>query len=197
MPPPNLRALLAADPDAGAGTILSTRIRLGIGLDEPRSTFDTAVDDRPAWAPFTVRELDRVVRSRAAALHELGVRPRDPVAVFVTSAADNVLAFLALSRLGAIAAPVNPNLDGEKAALYISRLHATAVLTDAAHRADDARVMGGKDRQEPAQATLDREHVHDVRAGQPGLRPGVHDVVDLHGEHLVQRVHRLAGERRP
>jgi acyl-coenzyme A synthetase/AMP-(fatty) acid ligase len=131
---PNIRALLAADPDVGAGNVLSTRIRLGIGLDVPRVTFDTEVDGRAAWEPFTVAELDRAVRARAAHLHALGVRPRDPVAVYVASAADNVLAFLAVSRLGAIPALVNPNLDGEKAAAYISGLRASGVLLDAVHR---------------------------------------------------------------
>ena len=69
------------------------------------------------------------------------------------------------------------------------------VLPRAAHRADDARVVGREDRQEPAQPAFDREHIDDVRAGEPGLRPGVHDVVDLHREHPVQRGHRFAGER--
>jgi len=135
MSPTNIRALLAADPDVGAGNVLATRMRLGAGLDEPKVTFDTQVDGRPAWQPWTVRELDRAVRARAAALHALGVRPRDPVAVYVSAAADNILSFLALSRLGAIPALVNPNLDGERAALYISRLKAVGLIADAPHRA--------------------------------------------------------------
>ena len=135
MSQPNIRALLAADPEVGAGNVLTTRIRLGIGLDDPKVAFDTEVDGRAAWEPFTVRELDRAVRARAAALHGLGVGPRDPVAVYASAAADNILSFLALSRLGAIPALVNPNLDAEKAAVYISRLKAIAVLTDQTHRA--------------------------------------------------------------
>lgn len=133
MSPTNIRALLAADPDVGAGNVLAKRVQLGLGLDDPKVTFDTAVDGRPAWEPFTVRELDRAVRARSAALHALGVRPRDPVGVYVTAAADNILSFLALSRLGAIPALVNPNLDGEKAAIYLSRLKATGLIADAAH----------------------------------------------------------------
>ena len=42
---------------------------------------------------------------------------------------------------------------------------------------------------------FDREHIDDVRVGEPGLRPGVHDVVDLHREHPVQRGHRFASKR--
>jgi acyl-CoA synthetase (AMP-forming)/AMP-acid ligase II len=131
----NIRALLAADPDVGAGNVLTTRISLGLGLDTPRIGFDTEVDGRAAQELFTVRELDRAVRARAAALSALGVKPRDPVAVYPASAADHVLCFLALSRLGAIPALLNPNLDAEKAARYISGLKAVGILADAAHLA--------------------------------------------------------------
>ena len=131
----SIRALLADDPRVGAGNVLTSRIALGLGLDDPLLTFDTPVDGRTAWQPFTLRDLDRAVRARAAALHALGVSRRDPVAVYTSDASDTVLAFLALARLGAIPALVNPNLEGERAARYIHRLNATGVLADAAHQA--------------------------------------------------------------
>lgn len=130
----NIRALLAGDPEVGAGNVLTTRIALGLGIDEPLLSFDTPVDDHAAWQPFSVRELDRAVRARAAALHELGVRRRDPVVVYASAAAEHVLSFLALARLGAIPALLNPNLDGERAARYIARLGAVGILVDPAHR---------------------------------------------------------------
>ncbi|MFC9330453.1 class I adenylate-forming enzyme family protein [Kitasatospora sp. NPDC057015] len=142
----SIRTLLADDPQVGAGNVLTKRIALGLGLDEPLLTFDTPVDDHAAWQPFTLRELDRAVRARAAALHALGVLPRDPVVVYATDAADHVLAFLALARLGAIPALLNPNLDGERAARYISRLGAVGVLADAAHLA----ALAGHDTATPA-----------------------------------------------
>ncbi|KJS52332.1 AMP-dependent synthetase, partial [Streptomyces rubellomurinus subsp. indigoferus] len=129
----SLRTRLADDPDVGAGNVLTARLALGLGLDEPLLTFDTPVDDHPAWQPFTPRELDRAVRARAAALHALGIGRRDPVVVQASDAADHVLAFLALARLGAIPALLNPNLDGERAARYIARLGAAGVLADEAH----------------------------------------------------------------
>ncbi|MCG6497876.1 class I adenylate-forming enzyme family protein [Kitasatospora sp. A2-31] len=131
----SIRTLLADDPDVGAGNVLTARLALGLGLDEPLLTFDTPVDDHPAWQPFTLRELDRAVRARAAALHALGITRRDPVAVHATDAADHVLAFLALARLGAIPALLNPNVDGERAARYIAGLRPVGVLADAEHLA--------------------------------------------------------------
>jgi acyl-CoA synthetase (AMP-forming)/AMP-acid ligase II len=130
-----IRAQLAADPQVGAGNALPTLMRMGMGLDEPLLTFDTELDGRPAWEPLTLRELDAVVRGRAAALSALGVRPRDPVVIYAGSVADHVAGYLALTRLGAIPALLNPNLDGEKAALYIKKLTATGILTDPERRA--------------------------------------------------------------
>ncbi|MFF8770568.1 class I adenylate-forming enzyme family protein [Kitasatospora sp. NPDC015120] len=131
----SIRTLLADDPAVGAGNVLTSRLALGLGLDEPLLTFDTPVDDHAAWQPFTLAELDRAVRARAAALHALGIGRRDPVVVYASDAADHVLAFLALARLGAVPALLNPNLDGERAARYIAKLGPVGVLADAPHLA--------------------------------------------------------------
>jgi len=130
---PSIRATLARDTDIGAGNAVGIRMALGAGVDEPVITFDTAVDGHPAWQPLTVRQLDRLVAARAAALHGLGIGMRDPVAVIAPTAADTALTFLALARLGAIAALINPYLNIELAAEYVSRLGAVGLTTDAAH----------------------------------------------------------------
>ncbi|PYC78846.1 AMP-dependent synthetase [Streptomyces tateyamensis] len=140
----SLRAVLAADEQLGAGNVLTTRMRLDLDVDAPALAFDTPVDQYPARLSLTVRQLDELVRGRAAALAELGIRPRDPVVVFATAAADQVLGFLALARLGAIPALLNPLLDAERAARYIARLGAVGVLADAEHRVAlaDAELAG-------------------------------------------------------
>ncbi|SCG35663.1 class I adenylate-forming enzyme family protein [Micromonospora humi] len=130
-----LRGALAADTDLGAGNVLARVLAHGADPDGPGLTFDTAVDGRPAETPLTLGELDRMVSARAAWLHERGVKPRDPVAVWATAAADMVLSFLALTRLGAIPALMNGKLRPEIAAEYIRRLRAAGVLADAAHAA--------------------------------------------------------------
>jgi len=127
----SVRAELAADPDLGAGNVLTTLVARGFGLDCPAFTFDTAIDGLiPAWRSMTVAELDERVRARAARLHALGIGRRDPVAVVSTSAADTILAFYALARLGAIPALVNPRVPAELASLYLSRLQAVALVAD-------------------------------------------------------------------
>jgi acyl-coenzyme A synthetase/AMP-(fatty) acid ligase len=129
----NIRATLAADPDVGAGNVLPSLLAYGVDPDSPGITFDVDVDGHPAWQALTLGELDERVRARAAWLAGRGVGPRDPVAVHVSSSADTFLNFLALSRLGAIPALLNPNVPGDIATAYIRKLNAVGVLTDAGH----------------------------------------------------------------
>lgn len=135
MPAKSIRARLAADPDVGAGNVLTTLAELDLGLDEPSLTFDTGTGDRPAWQPLTLRQVHRLVAARAAVLHELGVARRDPVAVCATAAADTALTFLALARIGAIPVLINPSLATDLAIKYISKLSAVGLITDPAHAA--------------------------------------------------------------
>ena len=129
----NIRAALAADPTVGAGNMLASLARHGADPDGPGLAFDTPVDMFDAWRPMTLGQLTDRVKARAAWLHEHGVRPRDPIAVYVTSAADVILSFLALTWLGAIPALLNGNLTGPIAQEYIRRLRASGVLCDAEH----------------------------------------------------------------
>jgi len=129
----SIRAQLAADPDLGAGNVLTTLVRRGDRLDEPVLTFDTETGGFPAWQPLTIRQLDELTRARAAAMAALGIGMRDPVAVCAPTAADTALTFLAAARLGAIPALINPFLATELMAEYIRRLDAVGVITDAEH----------------------------------------------------------------
>ncbi|MDI1463586.1 class I adenylate-forming enzyme family protein [Catellatospora sp. KI3] len=137
----NIRAALVADPDLGAGNVLAKLIEHGADLDGPGLTFDVDVDGRPAWQDLTLGGLHERVLARAAWLHRRGVRPRDLVAVHVSSSADLFLSFLALSWLGATPAFLNPHVPPDIAAEYLRRLRCTGVLLDAAH----LRALAGHD----------------------------------------------------
>jgi 3-aminoavenalumate diazotase len=129
-----VRAALLADPEVGAGNVLPKLIEHGAGLDGPGITFDVDVDGHPAWQPLTLGALRDRVAARAAWLRDRGVGPRDPVAVYVSSSADCLLNFMALTWLGAIPALMNGSLPGAIAAGYIQRLRGAGVITDSAHR---------------------------------------------------------------
>src|ERR1700733_974502 len=118
----SIRAALAADPDVGAGNVLHKLIEHGAPLSGPGITFDTPVDDFPAWHALTLGELRDRAAARAAWLSAAGIRRRDPVAIYVTSAADCFLNWMGLVWLGAIPALMNPNIPGDIAAEYIRKL---------------------------------------------------------------------------
>jgi acyl-coenzyme A synthetase/AMP-(fatty) acid ligase len=140
----SLRARLAADPAIGAGNVLATVIAHGADLNGPGLTFDTAVDHHPAEYPLTLGELDDRVQARTSWLRDQGIGRRDVVAIWATDAADIVLSFLALTRVGAIPALLNGKMAPAIAEEYIRRLRVTGVLADAAHREllQDAPILG-------------------------------------------------------
>jgi acyl-coenzyme A synthetase/AMP-(fatty) acid ligase len=129
----NLRAVLAADSELGAGNVLLRLAEHAADMDMPRVTFDTSVDGIAAWTPLSLRTLTERVAARAEWFARHGIGRRDPVAVYVTSAADVLLNFFALTWLGAIPALMNGSMPAQVAVEYIRRLRATGVILDAGH----------------------------------------------------------------
>ena len=129
----NIRAVLAADEELGAGNVLLRLAEHGADMDVPRVTFDTDVDGIAAWTPLSLRTLTERVAARAEWFARHGIGRRDPVAVYVTSAADVFLNYLALTWLGAIPALMNGSMPRDIAVEFIRRLRATGVLLDAGH----------------------------------------------------------------
>ncbi|MFD6714607.1 class I adenylate-forming enzyme family protein [Micromonospora chalcea] len=131
----NFRATLAADMELGAGNVLLRLAEHGADMDMPRVTFDVDVDGIPAWTPLSLATLTERVAARAAWFRARGVRRADPIAVYVTSAPDVFLNFLALTWLGAIPALMNGNMPIELAAEFVRRLRGAGVVIDADHAA--------------------------------------------------------------
>jgi 3-aminoavenalumate diazotase len=160
---PNIRAVLAADPELGAGNVLTKLLEHGAAPDGPGITFDVDVDGHPPWTPLTLGALHERVAARAAWLHRSGVGPRDPVAVYATSSADCLLTFLALNWVGAIPALMNGSMPPQIAAGYIRRLRGAGVLADAEHR----QLLEGHDLRAPILAD-----VAALGTGDPAAAPG-------------------------
>jgi acyl-CoA synthetase (AMP-forming)/AMP-acid ligase II len=138
----NLRAVLAADQELGAGNALLRLAEHGADMDVPRVTFDVDVDGIAAWTPLSLRTLTERVAARAEWFHRHGIGRRDPVAVYVNSSADVVLNYLSLTWLGAIPALMNGSMPTEIAVEYIRRLRSAGVILDADHAAMAGRDLG-------------------------------------------------------
>jgi acyl-coenzyme A synthetase/AMP-(fatty) acid ligase len=131
----NLRTVLAQDMRVGAGNVLHMLAEHGADPDIPRVTFDVGVDGIPAWTALSLRDLTERVSARADWFARKGIGWRDPVAIYVTSAADVFLNFFALNWLGAIPALMNGNMPIEVAAEFVRRLRGAGVVIDADHAA--------------------------------------------------------------
>ncbi len=129
----NLRAALAADPGLGAGNVLPKLAEHGADPERPTVTFDVAVDGIAAWTALSLATLTQRVAARAEWFHRHGVRPRDPIALYATSAPDILLNAFALMRLGAIPALMNGNMPVPIAAEFVRRLRAVGLVLDADH----------------------------------------------------------------
>jgi acyl-coenzyme A synthetase/AMP-(fatty) acid ligase len=157
----NPRAGLAADMELGAGNVLLRLAEHGADMDMPRVTFDTDVDANPAWTPLSLRTLTQRAAARAEWFARHGIGRRDPVAVYVTSAADVFLNFFALTWLGAIPALMNGSMPPEIAVEFIRRLGAVGVLTD-----DDHSWLAGRDLAAPIIG-----YAADTGTGDPAAAP--------------------------
>lgn len=135
MDPSDLRVRLAADEQVGAGNVLLRLAELGADPDLPRVSFDRDLDGIPAETPLSLTTLTERVAARAHWFSQHGIGRRDPVAVYVTSAADVFCNYFALTWLGAIPALLNGSMPIETAAEFIRRLRGVGVITDADHAA--------------------------------------------------------------
>ena len=91
--------------------------------------------DRIAWRfdpgdHLTFADVDRLTAGYAQALRDRGVRPGDRVAVLLGNEAAFPLTWLALSRLGAAAVPVNTRYQTADAGHILRACRASAIVAD-------------------------------------------------------------------
>jgi crotonobetaine/carnitine-CoA ligase len=170
-----------AGPSLGTiGGLLSRQAE--IAPDSPYLYFE---DDVITWA-----ELDEDVSRTARALHDLGVRPGDRVAVLMRNRPEYLLAWLGAVRLGAVYVPIiadnkPPEVDyvlqrsGSKALITTGEL--LAPLGDVRNRCPELEHIAAVDR---LPATDDRvlpftEMVAAVSPSVPGSGPGEQDIAQI------------------
>lgn len=82
----------------------------------------------PDGPRVTYAELRAQVESLASALWEAGVRPGETVSIVLGNNLEYVVAFLAVVRVGAIAAPLNPNYTAAELQFYMEDAGAKTLL---------------------------------------------------------------------
>jgi long-chain acyl-CoA synthetase len=124
------------DPRLGAGTVLEIAREVSPAPDAPLFLLERPW--RPGPGPvaehLSIDELVDLVDRHAATHHRNGVRPKDVVALYLTNGIAPFIHYLALCRLGAIAAPFNPALPADWARRYLDRVSPRYLVTDADHR---------------------------------------------------------------
>lgn len=102
-----------------------------------------ALADPARGLRLTHAELQTRVEAVAARLHADGLRPQQRVAVIAPNSADVVIAILALHRLGAVPALLNPRLKSAELAELIKRGEMAAAVIAVGQQVADAIFQGG------------------------------------------------------
>ncbi len=77
---------------------------------------------------LTYRELDALVNSFANALIALGVRPGECICLLMTNRPEYFISWFAITRIGAVARPMNPSYKEREVAYQLSNSEAVAVV---------------------------------------------------------------------
>ncbi|MEV8017784.1 class I adenylate-forming enzyme family protein [Streptomyces sp. NPDC086554] len=135
--PLSVREKFMADPELGAGNFLEYALKHNPELDAPL-VYDHRLDERGhvTLRGYSLRELADIRDQYARWYWTNGVRPGEPVALYIAEGLQPILHFLALTALGAIPALVNDAMPVATARRYLDHVGVAGVV------ADDPRLIG-------------------------------------------------------
>jgi long-chain acyl-CoA synthetase len=130
------RLKLAADATLGVGNFLHRALAVHARRDEPMLWLETPL--RTFWGEsyetLSLAQFHGVAERYAAFYHGAGVRPRDPIGVYIDEGAENYVHLVALTSLGAIIVPVNEQMAPEKAAAFLRQVRVAGVFLGSRQR---------------------------------------------------------------
>lgn len=130
--PSGVRRTIAADPTVGGGNALEAAVRVSPDIHAPYLFSEVAVRDPRGILRdrLSLAELADLVDAWSAWYAERGVGPRDRIGIHLRDGADDLVHYLALSRLGAIAVLVNGDMDPAVAVAYLRRTEPVGLQVD-------------------------------------------------------------------
>ncbi len=130
--PTGVRHAVAADPTLGGGNALEVALRVSPDIHAPYLHAELPVRDSRGVPRdrLSLAELAELVGAWSAWYAGRGVGPRDRVGIYFRDGADDLVHYLALSRLGAIAVLVNGEMDPAAALAYLRRTGPVGLQTD-------------------------------------------------------------------
>src|SRR5215472_808925 len=203
-------AQLARCDELGAGNVLEHALRCSPAPRSPSIWLERE------WRGLTARPVDRfsldslstVVDRYASAYHRAGVGPRDVVALLLAEGIAPFVHYLALTRLGAIPAPINGGLARDDVVGYLRRLAPRALVADRTLHGAARRGIAGTDvldvEARAPGGVLPEPYPYRHSAGDPvliahtsGTTGAPKPVTMLHGSFLHAVRTRLAASVRP
>ncbi|WLW54345.1 class I adenylate-forming enzyme family protein [Streptomyces sp. YU58] len=145
--PSSVRHALAADVTVGGGNALEAAMRVSPDVHAPFLFAERPVRDAHGTPrdQLSLAELADLVGAWSAWYAGRGVGPRDRVGLYFRDSADDLIHYLALSRLGAIAVLVNGEMDPAVAAAYLRQTTPVGLQVDDVRLARMAGVLGPED----------------------------------------------------
>ena len=128
------RPRLAADPNLGAGNFLHYAVLANSQRDLPLLWLERPyrAASGEVFSTLSLTELKSLVDRMAGFYHRVGVRPRDPIGVFVEEGVESFVHLMALTALGAIAIMINSDQKPEIAAGCLRRIGAVGAFLEPA-----------------------------------------------------------------
>ncbi|MEU4117491.1 class I adenylate-forming enzyme family protein [Kitasatospora sp. NPDC028055] len=129
--PLSVRQKFLVEPDLGAGNFLQYALKYNPNTDVPL-VYSHRTDERGqvALRGYSLRELEAIRDQYARWYWANGVRPGDPVALYIAEGLQPILHFLALTALGAVPALVNDAMPIPTAKRYLDHVGVVGLVAD-------------------------------------------------------------------
>jgi acyl-coenzyme A synthetase/AMP-(fatty) acid ligase len=133
----DIRAAISRDHSIASGNFLNAALAASPAPEEPILMLERKLKpfNGGVFSELSLRDLDGLALQYAGLYARLGVRPQDPIVVYLDDGIEYLIHYLALSRLGAIGVLTNGNMPPAIALAHARNVGAVGIYTDRNHEA--------------------------------------------------------------